>query len=41
VNASSAPIFRIAERLVLTNHHALFHHPRGDAAPAAVEAWFA
>ena len=32
--------FRIAERLVLTNHHVLFDHSHRDAAPTAVEAWF-
>ena len=32
--------FRIAERLLLTNHHVLFDWDRGDAPALAVEAWF-
>ena len=32
--------FRIAEQLVLTNHHVLFDREHGDARPVAVEAWF-
>ncbi|MFF5081407.1 trypsin-like peptidase domain-containing protein [Actinoplanes sp. NPDC000266] len=32
--------FRIAGRLVLTNHHVLFDRAHGDAPPDAVEAWF-